>query len=259
MSSRIFPILVNELCNHRLIYWFLSFFAIPPPPLWDSRRRIWKIADNALNLLDLGCGYAHITRSSKARNVLGIDLDRNALKEANRHGKSNFYPVLCAATNLPFMDKTFDVIIATEIIEHIQNSEQCIKEAHRVLRNKGVLLISTPNGDCLPLLPKDHVRHYKQQALIWLLSPFFQIRKMEKRFGASFTLACRLTSLRPLKRQRSRSNRERENSSRSGSLKFFVLAGPLLIAMSPIVNILQIIEDKTRNGKYNFVVECIKL
>lgn len=231
----------------------MSFFVITPPPLWDTRKRVWKIADNAVNLLDIGCGYAHITRSSKARNIVGVDLDRNALKEAYQYGASNFAVVLCDATSLPFKDQAFDVIIATEVLEHLPDDELCIKDIYRVLQSKGVLLIHTPNGDYLTRLLVYHVRHYKQQDLISLLWPFFQLRKTEKRFGVSFLVACRFTTFRLLKKQHVHSNKERINTTS------FVLAAPLLIALSPIVNILQVVEDKTGKGKYNLAIECTKL
>ena len=259
MSSRIFLQAENKLCNHRLVYWFLSYFAVLPPPLWDSRSRVWRIADNALNVLDIGCGFAHLTRSSKARNVFGVDLDRNALLEANRCGRSNFFPVFCSATNLPFIENAFDAVIATELIEHIADDVFFMKEVSRVLMKNGTLLCSTPNGEFLSVVHKDHVRHYTHEALFSLLSRFFQIRQIDTRFGNSFTLTCRLTNLRPLKRKHSGNHTERKSGSRGGSLKFFLLNLPLLIVMSPIVNIIQGIENRTRKGKCNFVAECIKL
>jgi SAM-dependent methyltransferase len=259
MSSRTFLQAENKLCNHRLVYWFLSFFAVLPPPLWDSRRRVWKIADNAKYVLDVGCGFAHLTRSSKAKNVVGIDLDRNALSEANHYGKSNFFPVFCSATNLPFAENAFDAVVATELIEHIVDDVSFMKEISGVLMKKGVLLCSTPNGEFLSVVHRDHVRHYTQEALCSLLARFFQIRQIDTRFGTSFFLACRLTNLRPLKRNRSGNNPEQKVGSRGGSLKFFLLNLPLLIVMSPIVNIIQGIENRTRKGRCNFVAECIKL
>jgi SAM-dependent methyltransferase len=257
MTSQIFPVLVNKVCNHRYVYWIFSFFAVLPPPLWESRRRVWEIADNASNLLDVGCGYAHMTRSSRAENVFALDLDRTAMKMANTFGKSNFFPVYGSATNLPFRDGAFDTVVATEIIEHIVNSDCCVADLCRVLTDKGRMLVSTPNGAILTQVHRDHVCHFTEKALASLLSPPFQFRKIEKRFGVSFLLTCRLTSLRSLRRRHSHEPRKHEEKSRTS--KLFILMVPLLIIMSPIVNLIQEVEDKMEKGKCNLVVECTKV
>ena len=256
MLSRMFPIIVNRLCNHRIIFLFVSFFVITPPPLWETRKRVWKIADNAINLLDIGCGYACFTRSSKARHIVGVDLDRNVWKEGYQYRKSNFDAVLADATYLPFKDQVFDVIIMTEVLEHIPNDKLCIKNVYRVLQSKGKLLITTPNGDHLTQRPLDHVRHYKEQDLISMLSPFFNLISVLKRFDISWHMSCRFTSFRTLKRGHTCQDvttKERIN------VKYFVFAMPFFFVLSPIINIVQHIEDKMGKGKYNLVIEGMKL
>jgi SAM-dependent methyltransferase len=47
---------------------------------------------------------------------------------------------------LPFKDKTFDVVICREVIEHVPDTDAAFREMKRVLRPKGYLLITTPNG-----------------------------------------------------------------------------------------------------------------
>ncbi|MFX0211596.1 MAG: class I SAM-dependent methyltransferase [Candidatus Hodarchaeota archaeon] len=46
--------------------------------------------------------------------------------------------------NIPFRDGTFDIIVALEVIEHVPNVLKCFSEVRRVLKNKGLLLFSTP-------------------------------------------------------------------------------------------------------------------
>ena len=46
---------------------------------------------------------------------------------------------------LPFRDETFDVILASEVIEHLAQPEVFLAEARRVLSTSGVLLLTTPN------------------------------------------------------------------------------------------------------------------
>ncbi|XES77646.1 MAG: class I SAM-dependent methyltransferase [Candidatus Bathyarchaeia archaeon] len=46
---------------------------------------------------------------------------------------------------LPFDDCFFDFVSATEVIEHLWNTDQFIKECYRVLKPRGYFLISTPN------------------------------------------------------------------------------------------------------------------
>ena len=45
----------------------------------------------------------------------------------------------------PFADETFDVVVATEVIEHLYNPEGAVKEIYRILRKDGMLIGSVPN------------------------------------------------------------------------------------------------------------------
>lgn len=52
--------------------------------------------------------------------------------------------VLCLATALPFADNTFDTVLCTNVLEHVENAELAVSEAFRVLRPGGHMLVSVP-------------------------------------------------------------------------------------------------------------------
>lgn len=78
--------------------------------------------------------------------VVAIDLDEDLLK----HGRSLAakYPNLHLAsddiTHSALPDNTFDIVLCTEVVEHIADSAKAIAEMHRILRPHGVLVLSTP-------------------------------------------------------------------------------------------------------------------
>lgn len=96
------------------------------------------------NILDVGCGCAPITSMAASHNkVIGVDLSESALHEASRNN------IDCVAGNIeeqfPFADKTFDYVVLTEVIEHIFDPVFLLKEIHRVLKDKGIIICSVPN------------------------------------------------------------------------------------------------------------------
>jgi len=54
--------------------------------------------------------------------------------------------VLGDCHKMPFKDKTFDTIVSGDMIEHIENPSAFLKEAKRVLKDDGLLIVSTPNA-----------------------------------------------------------------------------------------------------------------
>lgn len=242
------------------MYLLISFFAsVLPPPLWDTRKRVWAIADNAKVLLDIGCGYAHYTRSSKAITIIGIDLDNITLKEAYLHGNSKkFHAIFADASVLPIKNNVFDTIIATEILEHIPRDDLTVKEMYRVLRQKGRLLITTPNGDYLPRPDPHHIRHYKENEIISLLIYHFKPIKKMKRFDKSLLMVSYFTSLRGSMllylRRLGLTTFTRSRMDYTILFLFF----PFLIILAPLVNLTILIEMFLGRGKYNLVIECIR-
>jgi ubiquinone/menaquinone biosynthesis C-methylase UbiE len=49
------------------------------------------------------------------------------------------------ATDLPFEDRSFDAVTRFDLLEHVPDDRQAVREAFRVLRPGGALLVSTPN------------------------------------------------------------------------------------------------------------------
>ena len=99
--------------------------------------------------LEIGCGDGLWTVFLKRHTdgLVSIDLSEKRLKIAKELNKDvNF--ILCDARNLPFKDKSFDSICAIAIIEHLPTyaeHHKFLKEVTRVLKEKGLFLMSTPN------------------------------------------------------------------------------------------------------------------
>jgi 2-polyprenyl-3-methyl-5-hydroxy-6-metoxy-1,4-benzoquinol methylase len=99
-------------------------------------------------LLDLGCsdGYFSLLlkEASGASEVFGIDIDGIAVKKASKRGVNAIQMDLDKA-DLPFRDKSFDGILASEVIEHLINVDHFLDEVRRVLKDDGLFVVTTPN------------------------------------------------------------------------------------------------------------------
>jgi len=98
-----------------------------------------------MRVLDLGCRSGALTRHFLDGNdVVGLDVDRAALAKAEALG---IQPVEANVEEpLPFVDESFDAVVAGELLEHLQLPEALVAEARRVLRPGGVLVGSVPNA-----------------------------------------------------------------------------------------------------------------
>lgn len=99
-------------------------------------------------VLDIACGmgYGSAELSKTAASVCGIDVALEAVVGSRqRYAARNLNFLAASATQLPFSDASFDLIVAFEVIEHLENWEALLSEARRLLAQGGQLLISTPN------------------------------------------------------------------------------------------------------------------
>lgn len=80
---------------------------------------------------------------------------------------------------LDFADESFDYVISFQVIEHIKQDHEFVKEVCRVLRKGGVFIVSTPNAPMSLTRNPWHVREYTSQELKELLSKdFSQVEMM---------------------------------------------------------------------------------
>ena len=98
-----------------------------------------------LTVLDVGCGDGIVSQPiiKMGNNVASIELPEIAsLAHKCR------VPLLVAgdAEHLTFASDIFDVILASEVMEHLWNPHNFFDEVNRVLRDNGYLIISTPEG-----------------------------------------------------------------------------------------------------------------
>jgi 2-polyprenyl-6-hydroxyphenyl methylase/3-demethylubiquinone-9 3-methyltransferase len=93
-------------------------------------------------LVDMGCGAGLLAPhvAGLGYRLVGVDLTRSALTQAASHGVT---AVQGDVTALPVADGCADVVCAGEILEHVTDLRAAVREACRVLRPGGVLVIDT--------------------------------------------------------------------------------------------------------------------
>jgi 2-polyprenyl-6-hydroxyphenyl methylase/3-demethylubiquinone-9 3-methyltransferase len=136
-------------------------------------------ARRPLDVADVGCGAgAHsLLWAQLGHRVHGVDVSAELVDLARRRALEAGYTVDCSvgsATALPWSTGSMDVCLLLELLEHVADWARCLDECARVLRPRGVLLVSTTNALCpvqqefsLPLYswyPAPLKRHYAKLA-----------------------------------------------------------------------------------------------
>jgi SAM-dependent methyltransferase len=105
-----------------------------------------RFAEHA-GVLDAGCGSGYgAAELANAAAVIGIDISAEAVAHARQtFSRPGVHFLQGACESLPFAGESFDLLVAFEVIEHLDGWQRMLAEAHRVLRPSGVLLVSTPN------------------------------------------------------------------------------------------------------------------
>lgn len=94
-------------------------------------------------LLDLGAGagiIAEMNFGDKAARVCGLDPDPRVVENPYLHEAK-----VGLGEKIPWPDETFDIVIADNVLEHLDNPAQVFREIARVLKPGGRFLFKTPN------------------------------------------------------------------------------------------------------------------
>jgi 2-polyprenyl-3-methyl-5-hydroxy-6-metoxy-1,4-benzoquinol methylase len=136
------------------------------------------------NILDIACGSGFgsyiIATEGNAKQVIGVDLDNDAIRYANHKFQHNKIKRFAEdAVKFKYKEK-FDVIISFETIEHIQDYTAFINNLYDNLNENGKLVISTPIIPCTTNKPINpyHVIEWSYQDFTKLLSVHFNIEQI---------------------------------------------------------------------------------
>jgi methionine biosynthesis protein MetW len=113
------------------------------------KKKIFELLGDVKDkrVLDIGCGSGLLggeIKKQNAKEVVGVDISVDALKKATKVLDQALEADL-QTEKLELEDKYFDIIVITETLEHVLYPENIIKEARRLIKDDGFIIITTPN------------------------------------------------------------------------------------------------------------------
>ena len=151
----------------------------------QAQKRLNEYAGKAERVLDMGCGFGvntlHVC-NNLGRTAIGLDLDHlKLIKASEKAAKDSLCKDIAFITgdacHTPFKDASFDCIFMAEVIEHLIHPENGIIACHDLLRDGGILILTTPSShdldySCNPLIISEKIL-----SLTWdhLLPPYHSL------------------------------------------------------------------------------------
>jgi SAM-dependent methyltransferase len=144
---------------------------------------------SGMRVLDAGCGSGrHLCEAFRTPGVevAGVDLSRVDLSKAKgflslmAREQEGRWSVACAdVTHLPFASGRFDVVVCSEVLEHVFDNQAAVAELVRVLKPGGDLIVTVPRflpervcwalSEAYHREPGGHIRIYRKRELMTLL------------------------------------------------------------------------------------------
>jgi 2-polyprenyl-3-methyl-5-hydroxy-6-metoxy-1,4-benzoquinol methylase len=132
-------------------------------------------------ILDVGCGAGHLARLLRERRearVTALDFSAWACAQLAQEG---FETVVSTLPTIPLPDGTFDVAIATEVLEHLDTPNATVREMAHVVRAGGLVMCSVPNDSLHPHEELEHQHAFTEASLRAMFAPV--VEALEIRMG----------------------------------------------------------------------------
>jgi 2-polyprenyl-3-methyl-5-hydroxy-6-metoxy-1,4-benzoquinol methylase len=134
------------------------------------------IKEKTGNLLDIGVGYGDFEKTLYKKNkkilIHGIDISLKGLNKLKKIVPGTYRKG--TVLDIPFKDKTFEIVVALEILEHISSNKifKAYKEISRIMKKNGVFILSVPVNEKYTLRdnPNRHMRAYSPKLITSELS-----------------------------------------------------------------------------------------
>ena len=111
-------------------------------------REVLRGVSSPASIVDVGCGDGTATavaaQANPGHRIVGLDWSADALLRARAHGLA-LIRAEAEPGGLPIASGHADVVIMSELIEHLVDPDSVLEEVRRVLKPGGTLLLSTPN------------------------------------------------------------------------------------------------------------------
>jgi len=137
-----------------------------------------KLKSQKIKILDIGCGEGVILylidNDLKEKNIelFGIDSSTLALDVAKRKIPKGIFKKT-DVYNLPFKDDSFDIILSSDVIEHVLEPKKMLSEIKRVGKNRSFVIIGTPIRYTENPMDKSHYHEFFPQEFKKLILNYF--------------------------------------------------------------------------------------
>ena len=154
---------------------------------WDAPGKQWPAKSELVEsltqpsdiILDIGCGNGSILRHLKSRgyqHLHGVEISDYAVRRLRGEGIEMHFGSL---PSIPLADSTFDVVIASQVLEHVIRRRRFLKEIRRILKPTGRAFIFVPDNCLGPIDAPEHVIKYNAHTMRKLLEAYFSVVKLD--------------------------------------------------------------------------------
>jgi ubiquinone/menaquinone biosynthesis C-methylase UbiE len=168
---------LRDICYR--IYWKFEQFIVPG--LQNSQYLYKQILESHVpqggRWLELGCGHQvlpdwiHSSRElaaslvSRTKQAVGLD----PVFASIRNHKTIHERVVAAIEHSPFRERSFDLVTANMVMEHVQHPAEAVSEANRLLAPGGIFIFHTPNFNNYQFKMAALVPQFLKNKIVWLL------------------------------------------------------------------------------------------
>jgi SAM-dependent methyltransferase len=172
---------------------------------WDDAARAWptkvalieSLTRPETKILDVACGTGSILRALKERgytDLHALEISGYAVARLNAdgiHARRGMLP------RIDFPDGEFDIVIASQVLEHVIRRGLFAKEIRRVLRPGGRAFIFVPDNCLGPVDEPEHVIVYTRDSLQHFLAKHFAVDRVESMRDANHAGPVLFAQVRP--------------------------------------------------------------
>jgi len=148
--------LENHIEHYKVDAEYFDYLNLDKFTVQEIRRRyeeffhLYRLKEND-NILEIGAGagFALNHINTETQKYFPLDISTYNLKRVREKTKGEIYPISGDVFNLPLPSNSFDFILLSEVLEHLNDPLMALKEIQRLLKKGGSFIVSVPYNETI--------------------------------------------------------------------------------------------------------------